>query len=412
MHLEGYPRPFKVASLDKLHDTWTGSRDARRRNGAAGVDNITPGMFRGDIARNIAKLHSELISRDFEFRGLRPIPIPKTNGKIRIICVPTVGDRLVQRLLVEYLIDGDKLRIGNTVSYGFVRDRGGVRQAVKTAKRLRTQYPWAFKSDIASFFDQIDRDSLKADLMKHLRKSSTLPLLFSAIDCEIDDEGDHSTAAQIDSIGIVRGRGLRQGMPLSPILSNAVLREFDHFFERRRIKLVRYADDFVIFATTEKECQEYFPLVYDLLAKRKHQIPPIGPGSKTAIYSPNEPIEFLGFDIAQRKSGKGYIILAPERAFAAIKNDLQVKFMNFDVAFKNYKTLFRTIAKLNSMTNGFVNVYSLAKNYQALRSHAANCRAVTCRRLLIEVFGKEVLTHLNHQKLEFLSLSDAEIFSD
>jgi hypothetical protein len=403
MHPELFPRPVRIASVKKLRETWDESPLSHRRGGAAGVDDISPSQFRGELDRNIRDIHSRIQDSTYEFRPLRPLPIPKTNGGIRLICIPTVEDRLVQRLIVDYLLAGDKLSIKNNVSYGFVKYRGGVPKAVTAARNLRSEYPWVFKSDISSFFDCIDREELKSNLARQLRHSSITPLLFAAIDCEID-ESDKRLTADVKKTGVVRRRGLRQGMPISPMLSNFVLREFDKFFERHGARLIRYADDFVLFAKTEAECLAYFQMVREQLLKKKHTIPDLYEGSKTLIRRPEEPIEFLGLEITLRVNGSGYRIQAPQAAFESIKKTLD-GFADFDYCASNHKSLFKVVTKINRSVSGFTNVYRLAKNFHDLQSHAENCRQDTFRRLLKNIFGSDVVSGLDQRRLNFLEIS-------
>jgi hypothetical protein len=84
------------------------------------------------------------------------------------------------------------------------------------------------------------------------------------------------------------------------LLSNFVLRDFDRHFIGKHAKLVRYADDFVIFAGSEEECLDLLTEARSLLAAKGHGVPDPGPGSKTIIANPDEPIEFLGYDIVPR----------------------------------------------------------------------------------------------------------------
>ena len=403
MRLEKFPRPIKIASAKKLREAWDESGAGRRSGGAAGIDDVPAAQFRTSLDQNIRDIHNRIKDGVYEFRSLRPLPIPKTNGGIRLICIPTVADRLVQRLIVSYLLADDKLGIKNNVSYGFVKYRGGVPKAVTTARNIRSEYPWVFKSDISSFFDCIDREELKATLAHQLKHSSIVPLLFSAIECEID-ESDRRLAADVKKTGVVRHRGLRQGMPISPLLSNFVLREFDKFFEHRGSHLIRYADDFVLFAKTEEECKSFFPLVREQLLKKKHTIPDLYEGSKTLIRRPDEPIEFLGLEITPRANASGYRIQVPQAAFESIKKSLDY-FADFDFCVSNHKSLFKVVTKINRMVSGFTNVYRLAKNFRDLQSHAENCRQDTFRRLLKNIFGSDVVSDLDQRRLNFLEIS-------
>ncbi|WP_395016784.1 reverse transcriptase domain-containing protein [Dongia sp.] len=402
MNYPAYPRPIRIASIQNLRRVWESSKDAHGRGGAPGVDGVTPRAFRSNLDPNIEAVQDRVLTQPFVFSKLRPVPLLKASGKIRIICVPTLADRLVQRLFVDYLVTGDKLRVKNSVSFGFVRGGGGVARAIKKAKNLRAEFPWAFKSDIASFFDEIDREDLKANLEKQFHRSSSLPFLQAAIDCEVDTSNKYK-AAQIAAAGLKPGVGLRQGMPLSPLLSNFVLRDFDRLFELHGARLVRYADDFVLFAKTEDECRSFFPMVRSQLAKKNHTIPDISPGSKTAIYAPAEPVEFLGFEIKKTASANSYRVVAPAAAFKAIKASLD-EFSDLDHAIATYKNLARTVQSANATMAGFLGAYQPAKNFDDLKSHAGNCRAETFRRLLSTLFGAPAIAQLDDRKREFVEL--------
>ena len=386
MNRGNFPRPLKIAAINQIHDAWNESRDANRIGGAAGVDGIKPHKFREHLDRNLKAIHRQLIAQEYEFSKLRPIAIPKEGRSPRIICVPTVSDRLVQRLVVRYLNrEQDILGIRNSVSYGFIQGRGGVPKAVKRVKNLRANYPWVFKSDIASFFDKIDREILKDELARRLGKSSIIPNLYQAIDCEISQDIDKSTANDISRTNIKEGRGLRQGMPLSPILSNFVLREFDKFFENQGSKLIRYADDFVLLAKNPKECDVLLLQTKELLRKKNHTIPQPGRGSKTIIRRPDEPFEFLGFEIIPKFKGSGYQICVPQKAFGSIKDKLTY-YSDIDRMISEHETFSNVVSKIDFTTNGFVNVYKPAVNFADLRSHASNCRKHTLGKLLSGIF--------------------------
>jgi RNA-directed DNA polymerase len=82
----------------------------------------------------------------YQFSMLRAVPIPKEHGRYRIICIPTVRDRIVQRAVNAYLAKGDRCRLANEVSYGFIPNRS-VEKAVKRAAELRREKKWAYKTD-------------------------------------------------------------------------------------------------------------------------------------------------------------------------------------------------------------------------------------------------------------------------
>src|SRR5208282_4605265 len=111
--------------------------------------------------------------------------------------------------------------------------------------------------------------------------------------------------AIIASSGIQRGKGLRQGMPLSPLLSNLVLCNFDKKISRQGIRVVRYVDDLIVLANSEDECRAAKEIIEKELKKVEMSIPDLGGiKSKTEIKSPAEPVIFLGLEIYRQNNGR------------------------------------------------------------------------------------------------------------
>jgi retron-type reverse transcriptase len=202
---------------------------------------------------------------------LRAVFIPKPDSaKERVICIPTVRDRLVQRVIVRYITSKRKFPIYNSSSFGFIKGIG-TSDAIKRVIELRTKYEWCLKTDIEAFFDRIPRDYLKKRVRDCLGTHSLTPLICNAIDCEakITSKNKFNFAKQ----GMKRGLGVRQGMPLSPLLANLVLAEFDQQIADKKIEMVRYADDLVLFFNTKAEAEAGQELVAALLKELQLTIP-------------------------------------------------------------------------------------------------------------------------------------------
>ena len=186
--------------------------------------------------QNIAQLSREIRNGVFAFRRLRPNFIPKTNSeKIRLISVPTVSDRIVQRALVAFLSKKYHAKLANEISYGFVTGRS-VKSAAECACKMRKLKPWIFKTDIESFFDSISRELLVNAIRKEIKDRSLYNILLLALNCEVDDS-NQKDAKQLNKLGIKSGLGIRQGMPLSPLFSNLLLFSFDRSFRKMELKL-------------------------------------------------------------------------------------------------------------------------------------------------------------------------------
>lgn len=401
-------RPIRLAALPNLQSIWFSSSDVRRRGRSAGIDGIRPERFALRLDDNLRHVRKRMLSPNFKYYDLRPTFIPRESKPDRVICVPVVEDRLIQRVALAYLTEGDKLSVKNSVSYGFHRGSDtGVREAVLKARNLRIQHRWVLKSDIQSFFDQIDRTSLKTDLRRTLRQRSVLPFLLSAIDTEIRPF-DNADRTRLSRTGITEGRGLRQGMPLSPILSNFVLRDFDRAIIKANLRMVRYADDFVIICDSEDECHHALALVTKLLERRGHTVPPLESGSKTQIFGPADSVDFLGFNISPWK--RKYRILAPSVAWARI-HEIALPFRAYLSCRAEYPTLPRALQALDMKLSSFGASYRIAKNHDDLLDHIAQCRTSTIQKLLSDVFGINVLAQVNVEKLAFLGLSPSASLS-
>jgi RNA-directed DNA polymerase len=213
-----------------------------------------------------------------------------------MICIPIVSDRVVQRTIVECLVSTKKLPIYNTVSFGFIRGLG-TQSAIKAVVELRRQYDWCLKTDIESFFDRIPREYLKGRLRSALGPHSLVPIISKIIDCEIKCLPFQNM--KIEKYGIKKGVGIRQGMPLSPILANLVLSKFDKRVERLGIKMVRYADDIVFFFDSKQGAKKGHEQIKLLLNSIDLTIPELQDNSKTQLIGPRDPIDFLGREIVR-----------------------------------------------------------------------------------------------------------------
>ncbi len=407
--LSDYPLPRRIASIPNLRVAWYSSPDSDFVGRAPGVDGVRARSYGRQLETNLQILRSKLLNRYFQFKPLRAVDFPKSDGNgFRIICIPTVEDRLVQRLLCNYLNDGDKLGALNSVSYGFIEKRG-VKKAVARARNLRNSKPWVFKSDISSFFDRINRNFLVENLARKMRGSSILPLLISAINLEIG-QADPDTQRAISRAGIRHGVGLRQGMPIAPLLSNFVLKRFDRRFEAKKVSLVRYADDFVVFCNNRQECDNAYDLARETLAELEHIIPDIGPGSKTQIFSPDEAAGFLGYEL-QKSGTRRYNLTIPRTACLSLDEKLG-RFCDLEYCLMKYRTLARATSSLENTVTGYIRAYSLAANQAVFEQHALAKREQVMSRMFAGLFGAQALERLTEPKKRFLGILRDREFRD
>lgn len=350
----------------------------------AGIDGESLESFAQTLETHLAQLSSRLRSGRFEFGPLQPFLIQKDNGKNRLICVPNVGDRVVQRAILDYLTPKNGGWLANGVSFGFVPDLG-VPDAVKLAVKYRGMQPWVFKTDITAFFDRIDRKQLLDRVRSQLRQRSLHPLIESAIGCEIQAQSDKMRKS-LRAMDIREGRGVRQGMPLSPFFANLVLAPFDRACTERGLAAIRYADDLIFFATSKMEAADIQDFCLRQLDALNLQIPALGSGSKTQIYGPDEPAEFLGVEL-RRAIGGGYEVAISPSHMQKIKQRIysygnlqELRMRDLDVTkFGN---------SLRSTVKAYGATYAYCSNVQDLLNHLDSWQKVTMTNI-VKALGLE-----------------------
>lgn len=287
-----------------------------------GVDGISINSFAENIDSKLLSIAEKLRNKSYKFSQLKPIILhdPIKNKK-RIICIPTVSDRIVQRAILNRIANSQPW-LFNEVSYGFIPrtdEKKGVIAAVKKAKELRNQFPWIFKTDIQKFFDRVNRPLLEEEVRKKIRQHSVHNLLRQAMHCEIK-LGSRSESAQIKQAGIKFGEGVRQGMPLSPFFANLMLSDFDKYCIKSNIKAIRYADDLIFFCQSESQAVSIYGECKEKLSKFELSIPEIEINSKSAIASPEESASFLGVELSPN-GNNSYVLRVGKKQIEDIKSN-------------------------------------------------------------------------------------------
>ena len=394
-------RLFAASNIRQVwKDVWR-----RVKHSSPGVDGITPQQFNDDLTTRIRFIRSE-IKEGYSFSPLRGVKAPKKDPtKFRIICVPTIQDRLVQRVLLQALEQrATLLGIANDVSFGFVKDTGTTKRGTSGARvaaiRHRQAKPWAFKTDITAFFDRIDRPTLTEDLRRTFRLSSLHPIIEEAIRCEVD-EHDPRIRRVLHDNGICRGVGLRQGMPLSPLLSNFVLRSFDAAFAKAGFDMVRYADDLVVLCSSQVECKAVEAFTREKLAALGHTVSE----KKTETRSPDEPIEFLGMELGLKAGSNKYVLTISKAQMKAVKATF-TDYHDVDFVIKDDLTLPKLLNRLVNMKSGYRAAYGIADNFTEFSNYLDLWSDNCIRSVYSSIFGSEKIAKLSPKHRQFLLIPE------
>jgi len=227
----------EIASISNLRLAF---KAVKRNKGAPGIDNMSVMEVKENLDAILEEISSKLIDQSFRPRPVRGVKIPKSNGKLRQLGIPTVIDRIVQQAISQVLNKIYDPTFSNS-SYGF-RPKRSANMAVKQASRyVEEGNIWVIDIDIEQFFDKVNHDILMYKIAKTIKDKPLLKLIRRFLTAGLMQDG----------MCKARNAGAPQGGPLSPLLSNILLHSLDLELERRNHKFCRYADDCNIYVKSK-----------------------------------------------------------------------------------------------------------------------------------------------------------------
>jgi hypothetical protein len=335
---------------------------------------------------------------------LLAIARPKKGHGHRIICVPTVEDRLIQFSILFEIREKLKFRgLLNEISYGLTNNtQRTVQDARARASELRSAGAFVYKTDIQKFFDRIPRTHLISAMRRIVPDRSLHPILEAFVSVEIGDGFDPDWKAIVASAGIKPGEGVRQGMPLSPYFAGMIMLQLDRDLERRRFPVIRYVDDIVGFFPNRSACESFDRYLREKLQELGLSLGVIGEeGSKTSIYEPDEPADFLGMEMRFDCKGRCFLRVS-EKTLQRIESNFAAM-TKIDYLLQKKLTLPLLGGRLEAMRRGYISAYHGAENMSELKSRVSKASDPIFENILEEMFGAD-MRKLNHKQRRFLGI--------
>jgi group II intron reverse transcriptase/maturase len=315
-------------------------RQVIANKGSAGVDGLKTIELEDNFRQQKAQLLLDIKECNYLPQAILGVEIPKSNGKTRLLGIPTVTDRLLQQAVSQALM-GKYEQDFSPNSYGF-RPNKNARQAVGKAREyIHEGFTYIIDIDLKNFFDEVDHCLLLNLLYQKVKCPITLRLIRKWLRVPI----------LINGKLVKRRKGVPQGSPLSPLLSNILLNELDKELTKWNLKFVRYADDFSIYTKTKIDARRTGNFIYTYLkTKLKLTIN----RDKSGIKRPVQ-FELLGFGFVStfKKGEKGkYQLVATKKALERLK-------MNLKSITKKTKPikLEERISKINEIQRGWLNYF-------------------------------------------------------
>lgn len=267
----------KIVDPDNLERGW---KKVRSNHGAPGPDGITIDEFPDDFREHWPEIRQELLDGTYVPSPARRKSIPKPDGSQRHLGIPNVMDRLIQQAVLQILtpiFDPDF----SESSFGFRPKRSAQDAAKQVQRYIRLGYRQCIDMDLSKFFDRVQHDILMVRVARKVHDRRLLKLIgrYLRAGVMVDTELQPSI------------EGTMQGGPLSPILANILLDDFDKELESRGLHFVRYADDFLVFTKTSQAAERVARSIEHYLTRKlrlviNHQ--------KSRICK-TDGVEFLGF---------------------------------------------------------------------------------------------------------------------
>jgi group II intron reverse transcriptase/maturase len=320
----------RVYEKRRLLEAW---QQVKQNGGVAGIDNMTVNDFEERKRELFPIIYNKLREGKYKFKPVKRVLIPKEGGKVRKLGIPVVMDRIVAQSIntvLEEIFDKEF----SQSNYGFRKGRNQhqaikhVQQAVKEGKT------WGVSIDLKSFFDEIPHNLILKLIRRKIKDERFVTLIARVLKSGVIEEGKFKKVE----------KGVPQGSPSSPIISNIVLNEMDQELEQRGLRFCRWADDFVILLSSERAGIRVMKGIAGYL-ESELKLPVNKEKSKVARI---KDITFLGIKILREK------IRISEKAIKKFKIKLRELTKR-----NNPLSMYKIIIAVNEFLRGWINYFRI-----------------------------------------------------
>jgi RNA-directed DNA polymerase len=326
----------QVVDVDNLERAW---RQIKRNRGAPGPDGMTIKQFEPWVRENWPRVRQQLLDGTYRPGPVRRKTISKEGGGTRLLGIPNVLDRVIQQAICQVLTPIFDPEFSES-SFGFRLNRSAHGAAKQVQRIIRQGYAQCVNVDLSKFFDRVQHDVLMCCVSRQVHDRCLLRLIGRYLRAGVMVEGMLQPTPE----------GAPQGGPLSPLLSNVLLDNLDKELERRGLRFVRYADDFVIFAKSERSAERVFVSVQRFLTQRLKLVV----NEQKSSVRRSLGCEYLGFTFVGKRVT---IKVAPKKLKAFKRRVKELTGRSRGISMK------RRLTDLNRYVRGWIGYFGLARQF-------------------------------------------------
>lgn len=327
----------KVLSKDNLNKAY---KQVYKNKGASGVDGVTVEELFLYIKEHKEEILWQIRNRKYKPQPVRRVLIPKENGKMRKLGIPSVIDRVIQQAIVQVLTPIYEEQFSDN-SYGFRPNHSCEMAVIKVLECFNDGYDWIVDIDLKSFFDEVNQDKLIGIIRRTIKDGNLVSLIRKFLQSGVMEKGVIQETK----------KGTPQGGNLSPLLSNIMLNELDKELEKRGLRFVRYADDCLIMVRSEKAANRVMESITTFITKKLGLIVNV---EKSKVARPNQ-IKYLGFGFYKKFNQN---IWKPKPHIKSV-NKFKTKLRSILVRSRSI-SLDERLLKLKQVIYGWVNYFRIA----------------------------------------------------
>jgi len=319
--------------------------NVKRNKGSHGIDGLTLDMLLEYLKEHGAKLREDILGGVYSPKAVRRVEIDKDNGQKRKLGIPTVVDRVIQQSMLQVLSPIFEKKFSET-SYGF-RPKRSAHDALLQSKRYMNEgYRDVVDLDLKSYFDTVNHDILIGLVYKEIKDKRVISLIRKYLQAGVMENGAINKTL----------KGVPQGGPLSPLLSNVMLDVLDKELEKRGLCFVRYADDCNVYVKSKRAAHRVMASIKHFI---ENKLKLVVNEEKSSVCKPRK-LKFLGYSFYYVKGGVDFRV--HEKSIRKLKSKL--KYLTGRSRIGSIKS---TFIKLRQIIVGWVNYFKMAKMKMKLK---------------------------------------------